>query len=698
MYSCRRVLILYLSLILTLFFLLPSQGFASAPSLDYKQSYSFSELFPAADEFREVKSKKKITTAYKDKERIGYIYVTSDIVDTTGYSGKPIKILVGVKNNGDIVGVKMIEHHEPIILAGISQSKFDDFIKQHENLNVFESGIFSADQSSSLPPLISSATVTAMIVTDTIIKSALKVIKIAKQAEDGIKVDQPKVVAKELDTDDFVNASWDRLLENGAIRRLNLKHDYVRAKFDEIAPNINDSFDSLERTEDDFIDLYLALINPISIGKNLLGEEEYNWLISKKLTKDDYAILVAANGDFSFRGSGFVRGKIFDRIKVTQAENSYTFRDQDYKRIGRLLSENSPEFKEIGIFVINKSKTLDSQFIPTDQFKFHLLANKSIGALERVYTSFSFDYKLPDTYLAGNSDQLQPDPEPLWKKVWQERVLDVIFLLFMLATISAFLLFQDFFAKYPKLLAKFKFIFMAFTLLWLGFYVEAQLSVVNVLMFVNSVAGNNDASFLLYEPLILILWIFVGVTLILWGRGIFCGWLCPFGIIQEFTHAVAKLVKIPDIKVSLILHERLLVLKYLILFLLVGISFYSFDLAELFAEVEPFKTTISLKFIRSWEYLLYAIIVIAIGLLIERFYCRYICPLGAALAIVGKLQMFNWLRRRKECGPECKICEKECSVQAIDKNGAIDTSECFYCIACQETFYNDNKCLPLIRK
>lgn len=86
------------------------------------------------------------------------------------------------------------------------------------------------------------------------------------------------------------------------------------------------------------------------------------------------------------------------------------------------------------------------------------------------------------------------------------------------------------------------------------------------------------------------------------------------------------------------------------------------------------------------------------GLFIERFYCRYLCPLGAALAIPGRLRMFEWLKRYKECGSPCQRCAQECMVQAIHKEGNINVNECLYCLHCQVVYVDDHACPVLIQK
>ena len=73
--------------------------------------------------------------------------------------------------------------------------------------------------------------------------------------------------------------------------------------------------------------------------------------------------------------------------------------------------------------------------------------------------------------------------------------------------------------------------------------------------------------------------------------------------------------------------------------MLVFIGFYSAELLNLGSEIEPFKTSISMKFQREWYYVLYAISLLILGLFIERFFCRFLCPLGAFMVLGGKLRL-----------------------------------------------------------
>jgi NosR/NirI family nitrous oxide reductase transcriptional regulator len=112
-------------------------------------------------------------------------------------------------------------------------------------------------------------------------------------------------------------------------------------------------------------------------------------------------------------------------------------------------------------------------------------------------------------------------------------------------------------------------------------------------------------------------------------------------------------------------------------------------------EIEPFKAAIILRFMTEWPMVVYALVILAASVFIERFYCRFTCPLGGGLAILGRVRMFDWLHRHPECGSRCHHCETVCPVGAIKPSGAINMNECFYCLDCQVAYYDDHVCPPL---
>jgi Na+-translocating ferredoxin:NAD+ oxidoreductase RnfG subunit len=288
--------------------------------------------------------------------------------------------------------------------------------------------------------------------------------------------------------------------------------------------------------------------------------------------------------------------------------------------------------------------------------------------------------------------------EPFWVSVWRDRIWQVTVLVLALALLTLILLFQDWLTRRPRLLKVVRTGFLLFTLLFIGWYTLAQLSVIHVLTFIQAILHQFTWESFLVDPLIFILWGFVALTLLLWGRGVYCGWLCPFGALQELINQLARRLKIPEYNFPDVVHERLAALKYVIFVALFGLSLQSIGYAAKAAEVEPFKTAIVLHFNREGVFLYYAIGLLVIAVFNRKFFCKYLCPLGAALAVPAPLRIFDWLRRRKECGRPCQICAKQCEVQAIRPTGEINPNECHYCLDCQVTYWDDHQCPPLSEK
>ena len=220
---------------------------------------------------------------------------------------------------------------------------------------------------------------------------------------------------------------------------------------------------------------------------------------------------------------------------------------------------------------------------------------------------------------------------------------------------------------------------------------------VQVVAFLHSLLTGFRWETFLIEPVIFLLWGFVALGLLFWGRGVYCGWLCPFGALQELTNVAAERLGVRQIAVPQALHERLWVIKYTLFVAILALSFHSMHDAILLAEVEPFKTAISLRMVRAWPFVLFVAVLLFAGLFIERFYCRYLCPLGAGLAIPAKLKIFDWLKRRPQCGRECRLCETKCTVGAIDPLGRINVNECVLCLRCQ-VIMNDAATCPVLKR
>ncbi|WP_409564958.1 4Fe-4S binding protein [Microvirga sp.] len=686
-----------------------------------------SEFFPGADRFGTPQGDPPIIPVHQGDRLVGFVYLNSDVTSATGYSGKPINMLVGIDLNGVVTGIKLVDHKEPIVLIGIPERRIVDAMNTliGRDMKPIASGAERPPQ----VDIVSGATVTVLVMGDSVVRSAVRLIRSGRlgsaQGTPAAGAAHPAV--KSVDMTKSEVRDWQTLLGDGSVRRLSLSVGEVSEAFTK-AGNLEAAANAeTGDPADAFIDLYLAPVSAPTIGRSLLGDAAYERL-KARLKPDQQAIVVAGDGAYSFKGSGYVRGGIFDRIELLQDGQSTRFRDRNHTRLGDLAAEGAPALREIALFVVPD----DFKLALTEPWQLQLLVQRNVGARDKAFLNYNLEYTLPDQYLRIEQPSAPPAPaqpqaqgqgparaqsaapavqslndaealaageveEPLWLKIWRTNTVSIGIAAVALLVLTGIFFFQDTLVRRPKVHVWVRRVYLTFTLVWLGWYANAQLSVVNVLTFTNSLITDFNWEFFLAAPLIFILWAAVAAGLLFWGRGPFCGWLCPFGALQELTNNIAQWLKVPQVTLPWGLHERLWPIKYVIFLGLFGLSFYSVALAEVVAEVEPFKTAIILKFVRDWPFVIYALTLLTAGLFIERFFCRYLCPLGAALAIPGKIRMFEWLKRWPECGSPCQRCSKECPVQAIHPEGFINVNECIYCMHCQELYHDDQRCPHMIQ-
>ena len=669
-----------------------------------------SEIVPGAESLSPIRNDLAVAEAMSNGKVVGYVLLTSDFVSTTGYSGKPIHVVMGIDKDAKVTGVKLVKHSEPIVLIGIPNSKIRAVTEGYAGLDLIK----EAESGGSAHELniISGATVTIMIIDDSIVRAGLKVARMLGLGglKSKIGTSGPEKRLLVLPEGQQPRSDWQTLAGDGSIRVLRLDVGQVNRAFAESGDQRAIARPEKGKLEDTFIDMHLALVSVPEIGRTLLGNDEFENL-KEWLAEDEQAILLVGRGKYSFKGTGYVRGGIFDRIQLIQGDSSVRFFDKQHRRLGRLAANDSPSFKELDLFKIKK----DADFDPTKPFRIQLLVHRSVGAIEKVFTTFDLGYRTPDRFietvptsasavakgspLAATLTISNPDRlSHLWERIWKQKSVEVAILVFALAVLTGVFFFQMQLTYYENLTYWFRIGFLLFTLVGIGWYANAQLSVVNVLAIISALMTDFSWSAFLMDPLIFILWFSVAASLLFWGRGVFCGWLCPFGAMQELTNKLARFLKVPQYKVPWGLHERLWPIKYMIFLGLFGMSLYSLEMAEHYAEIEPFKTAIILKFAREWPYVAFVMILLFAGLFIERFYCRYLCPLGAALAIPARLRMFDWLKRYRDCGDPCQRCANECMVQAIHPEGHINPNECHQCLHCQVLYQSEKKCPVCIKK
>ncbi|MDI5935214.1 transcriptional regulator NosR [Halomonas kalidii] len=652
---------------------------AAMPTVQAIELDQVSPGFPEATRLTPAEGGLPTSAVHAGDELLGYVFETVDIAPIPAYSGKPVNLLVGIDLEGRVRLASILDHQEPIMLVGIPEHRLTGFAAAHVPHHVNDR-LKVGDNLDA----ISGATVTVIVVSETIMRTARRV-----AAEQGLIADPSATPPARVRPEVFEPADWATLTGDGTIRRLHLTHGEVDEAF--VGTPAEDYLRTPEPADKTFIELFYTYLNPPTAGRNLLGDTAYEQLMAG-LDEDEHAIAVMARGDYSFKGSGYVRGGIFDRLELSQGTTTVSFHDSDHSRLGNLPLAGMPALPERDIFIVRE----DAAFDPGRPWQLELLVRRASGPLDTEFNRFSADYSVPEAYIE------RPEPpveEPLWVQVWRDKAFQIGVLAAGLLVLTVIMLFQDVLARHPRLLRPLRLGFLVYTLVFIGWYSLAQLSVVNILTFTNSlISGFSWASFLI-DPLLFILWSFVAISLLLWGRGVFCGWLCPFGALQDLVNQAARRLGVKQVEVPFGLHERLWAIKYIILLALFAVSLHSLGAAERYAEVEPFKTAITLRFQRDWGFLLYALALVAVSAFNHKFYCRYVCPLGAGLAIPARLRLFDWLKRhRGSCGTPCQICANECEVTAIHPDGRINANECHYCLDCQVTYHDDRRCPPMIKR
>jgi len=491
-------------------------GFSLAPTAlaaQIEKQFPFvQEFFPGADRFGPKEGEPPAAAVYGKGRLLGYVFLTNDVVPIPAYSGKPINTLIGLGIDGRITGARVVEHHEPILLAGVSEQQLKQFVDQYPGLSAFDEIHIGGHTGSGKVGIdtISGASITVMV----------------------------------------ANASINRSAKRVAVSR----------------------------------GLPLKAVQSVSVT--------------------------------------IVPSQTQESAKPVQPE--------------------------------------------------------AAG-------------KTPSTPPVAESPQ-----EPMWIVIWKDRAFQIVVLTVSLILLTAIMLFQDWIVRRPAVYERVRMGYLLFTVFFIGWYSLAQLSIVNVFTFIHAIFHDFHWETFALDPLMFILWAFVAMTLLLWGRGVYCGWLCPFGAAQELINHFSRRFGVKQWEFPYVVHERLWALKYLILIALFGVSLQSLSQAERLSEVEPFKTAVLLHFQREWPFVLYAVGLLAVSVVNRKFYCKYLCPLGAALVIPAQNRLFNWVRRRNECGKPCQICANECEVRAIAPTGEINKNECHYCLDCQVTYYNDHKCPPIV--
>jgi NosR/NirI family nitrous oxide reductase transcriptional regulator len=271
---------------------------------------------------------------------------------------------------------------------------------------------------------------------------------------------------------------------------------------------------------------------------------------------------------------------------------------------------------------------------------------------------------------ADNPWGFEADAVPL--ETWPQLVSDQAPDLVLFAVFAALAL-VSFFRKSVPL----KYVTLAAAVAYLGIYKSQLLSIVNVF----GVMGGSLPIFK-YNLGWYFFAVFSVLTTVLWGR-LYCGRVCAYGALTQLLDPIVPARYRYDVPLRVERHANKI--KYALLAALL-IYFAATRDVSIYRYVEPFWLFGGQASAGLW---------IALGILlvatvfVRNLYCRFLCPLGAALGLLSTLTVFR-IKRWSECN-SCRLCEKTCHWGAIDGPKIIKT-ECVRCDDCERLYMDQQKC------
>jgi NosR/NirI family transcriptional regulator, nitrous oxide reductase regulator len=616
---------------------------------------------------------------YKGDKVVAYIFSTLDIIAAVAYAPIPYDVIAGVEPDGHITGAKVVFHREPYVYNDpVRQPQLDTFLANETGMPL------GGSPNAMRPDFVAQATITARLMRAGVHDTARLVL--------ATRVGRRAVSEPTLDADAFILKSWNELVADGSAAHRRLTSGDVAAALTKAGRPDTMLEVPTGKPDELYSEIFFGLMTPAAIGANVLGVRGFEDLRGR-IPQGAHVIFMASNGPYDFHGTSHfwkADGYRFNRVRIVQGDRTIGFVHDDYQRLLTGAAEGLQSQRDAGLFTIPANAGFD----PVKPWRLELLIN-AVGQLPALV--IPIEYKLPAALV------LMPPAPPVdaraaaWIDAWHDARTNVAILAALLIALTAIFVFQAPLSRSRRAHRLVRNGFLLVVLVWLGWTAGAQLSIVNVSSYIQAPFRGFGIAVYLAEPLMVMIAAYTLVSLLVIGRGVFCGWLCPFGALQELLGQLSRALGVPQWVPSPALERRLWMGKYIAAAAVLSLALFAPDGAGPVTEIEPFKTAIISKFTRAWPYVTYAVILLLVGLFAERAYCRFLCPLGGVLAALDRLHLVDLLKRRPECGNPCHLCERSCPVRAIEPSGKIITAECFQCLDCQVEYYDDKRCPPLVQ-
>lgn len=622
-----------------------------------------------------------------DGRTAGYGFESAPLAPLPGFSGAPINMFVMITVEGKLIDVKLVRHNEPIFVSGLGEAPLRNFLTQYKGRSITDALVVGVpyggkDAGSSLVYLdgVTKATASVRIAHESILAAAQAIAREKMAGIGAASSSRPNLEYSEALT-------WDDLVSQGLVTHKTVTNAQMQTAF-EGTKFFDDDPEALEHPEAPYLDLWLVDLGPPSIAAAVLKKDTLAQLERfLAINPDSEPLLVLESGRHGLITEDFVRNTSPDLLSAKQGGLPVALRDADLTiELDDALPKGVP-------LILRTDRRLG--FNPVAEWDFTVRALRKHGSFQPEIGSTDLTTTIKTDRRFFIIDELAR-PDPIWLQAIKQRVPDLAIVAVLL--VGLFLANGPFINRFAALrhYRPVRLVLLAFVTGFVGWWGQGQLSIVTPLGVVRGLVGGSDMSFLLYDSFALLLWVGVIVSFFFWGRALFCGWLCPFGAMQEFADVIGRALRLPRYEVPRALDAVLLNLKYVILAALVISAVYAPALNDKLIDIEPFKTAVTTYFVREWYYVAYAGGLLLTGMVVFKGFCRYVCPLGAFMAIGGLLRGRDWIARRDECGSPCQLCKVKCSYKAIKPTGAIAYDECFGCLDCVRIHDDAKQCVPLI--
>ena len=662
-------------------------------------------IFPEATSYGKIDEKTFSIPIYMNDEEIGFLFETFDVTRGLGYSRRPFHLAVGVDTKGILRNVKLLKHVEPIAILGRTDEDFIRYLKQYKDIDL-RSGISltleltgadiegdnvamreTAGDTDSLTQIdgVSRTTTSSLLFMDAIMRGARKIAR------------QKNILLDENDLGNFVDLelykpqTWSNLLGDKSLAALKITIKDIQEKF---ASQTVDGPRKLRfaNPEENFGTLYFTAMSPAGIGINILGRRWFDQYISAGRNVDDQVFYLAFEGELWRNEENRITNIINNQNLIIKQDNNEIIVTKDL-------------FKELPFNHAKKAPNIAGQGLLYFSSKFMLNPHEPVEIIYKIMNDdkekieFNLKYKLPELYYLSTFRSIKTKNVETFSllNIFSQNKLESITSIITILIVLSVFVFSNRITKNRKLFSYFRIFMLFWVSMVIGFYLGGQISIIHLVNLFKSIfLGGGSLLTFFIEPIIFLFGITTIISLFFWGRALFCGWLCPFGALQELLSTISKKIGIRQKSFKQQFDHYFRYVKYILLAIIFSFSFIEMSIANIFYNIEPFKTAITLRFMAPASAVIWASFLLIICLFIERFFCRYLCPLGAGLGLLGKIRILDFLKRRKECGNPCIACNKVCPTGAIKPSGKIIMSECLGCLDCQVMYSDYKKCPPLV--